>query len=216
MPREPRWTGEPQCRSLQAQDSNTRQRWCYTSLHAVSRRGGRFRRPLHPAPFPPLLLRCAATDTIAQHRRRLHGLASTRAGGYTLYMGKNKYENENLIAYGWPEGTSSPWMRCASNAQPMPRGRQSVALRNTAIHAAWRRSVTCCAPSRPLRIVIYMCVARGRHHVSTAWVGPSDPLPLAPLLPCVCCWLPHRCRRNLSQTSGSTWRTCRLRTCTSD
>mmetsp|Transcript_68393 Transcript_68393/g.189424 ORF Transcript_68393/g.189424 Transcript_68393/m.189424 type:complete len:227 (+) Transcript_68393:44-724(+) len=27
----------------------------------------------------------------------------TARGGYTLYMGKNKYENENLIAYGWPE-----------------------------------------------------------------------------------------------------------------
>ena len=24
-------------------------------------------------------------------------------GGYKCYMGKDKYENEDLIAYGWPE-----------------------------------------------------------------------------------------------------------------
>ena len=28
---------------------------------------------------------------------------TTRCGNYTLYMGKDKYENEDLIAYGQPE-----------------------------------------------------------------------------------------------------------------
>jgi hypothetical protein len=28
---------------------------------------------------------------------------TTRCGGYTIYMGKDKYENEDLIKYGLPE-----------------------------------------------------------------------------------------------------------------
>jgi predicted ribosome quality control (RQC) complex YloA/Tae2 family protein len=28
---------------------------------------------------------------------------TSRCGTYTLYMGKDKFENEDLIRYGWPE-----------------------------------------------------------------------------------------------------------------
>lgn len=34
----------------------------------------------------------------------------TRCGQYTIYMGKDKYENEDLIKYGHPEDCVSYWL----------------------------------------------------------------------------------------------------------
>ena len=67
-----------------------------------------------PIPAPSLV---ATTTSPLQHHHDSRSLATatqtppttmvyyfkTRCGQYTIYMGKDKYENEDLIKYGHPE-----------------------------------------------------------------------------------------------------------------
>ncbi|XP_004848455.1 coiled-coil domain-containing protein 25 isoform X2 [Heterocephalus glaber] len=43
--------------------------------------------------------------------------SSVNSSTYTIYMGKDKYENEDLIKYGWPEDICLHGERCADYTQ---------------------------------------------------------------------------------------------------
>jgi hypothetical protein len=43
--------------------------------------------------------------------------------GHVIYMGRDKVENEDLIAYGWPEDV---WCACVQGSLSLPFQRQRV------------------------------------------------------------------------------------------